>query len=251
MSPSLLLVPLLVLAAAPAKPARSDAAQRAEAAFAAGDYDTAAEAAADAYVAESDPIYLYVRAQAERFGGRCELAITHYQQFIEADPQRPAADAARDNIAECEAVLAKAEPAPEPVAPLEPADPAAPVETTAGVSSTHADRRGAHWARDPLGGALVGAGVVVLGIGGGLSGKAHADERAAMKATDVVTYGEQIDRAYTQSRVGLSMMIAGGALVVGGVVRWAVLGSRSKRGNASRRAAQRLLPAAGGIALRF
>jgi hypothetical protein len=251
MSPSILLVALLTLAAAPAGPARGDAARRAEAAFEAGDYDAAAEAAAEAYVAEGDPIYLYVQAQAERFGGRCGPAIEHYRQFITAVPRGDAADAARDNIAECEAVLAQAQPAPDPIDPLPPVDSTAPVQTEPEVGTRDARERGGHWARDPLGGALVGAGVVVLGIGGGLSGKAHADERSAMKATDVITYGEQIDRAYTLSRVGLSVMIVGGALVVGGVVRWAVLANRSKRGNTIARFAQMLLPAPGGVVLRF
>ena len=49
MSPSFFLAPLLILAA---PPARGDAARRAEAAFDAGDYYAAAEAAAEAYVVE-------------------------------------------------------------------------------------------------------------------------------------------------------------------------------------------------------
>jgi hypothetical protein len=245
MSPSLLLVVLLLVGA----PAPGDAARRAEAAFAAGDYDAAAEAAAEAYAAQSDPIYLYVRAQAERFGGRCALAIAHYREFIEAVPGGDAADAARDNITECEAVLAEAQPAPALIAPLAAADSAAPVETEPHVDAPGEDGRAPHWARDPLGGALVGAGVAVLGVGAGLYGRARADERAAMEATDVVTYGDRIDRAYTLSRVGPALMITGGALMVGGVVRWVVLAARPKRGAASARA--RMQPAAGGLALRF
>lgn len=248
MSPSILLLTLAVVL----RPAPGDAARRAEAAFEAGDYAVAAEAAAEAYAAEGDPIYLYVRAQAERFGGRCTLALAHYRQFVAAVPRGDAAEAARANIAECEAVLAQAEPAPDPLAPITPADSTAPVETEPEARPRDAGERGAHWARDPLGGALVGAGVVVLGIGGGLYGRAHADERAAMNATNVITYGEQIDRAYTLSRVGLPMMIMGGALVVGGVVRWAVVAGRSKRGGARDRSTRtRLRPALGGVALRF
>lgn len=248
MSPSFLLASLLILAAAPA---RGDAARRAEAAFDAGDYDTAAEAAAEAYVVEGDPIYLYVRAQAERFGGHCEPAIEHYRQFIEAVPKGEAADAARDNITECEAVLAKAEPAPEPAAPLEPAEPLPPLEHAPEADAPDTNERGAHWARDPVGGALAGAGVVALAIGGGLYGRAKADERSAMRATDVITYGERIDRAFTLSRAGVSVMIFGGALVVGGVVRWAVIAARTKRSRGSAHFAQRLQPAAGGLVLRF
>jgi hypothetical protein len=242
MSASSLLALLLVAAA----PAPDDPGRRAEAAFTAGDYEAAAKAAGEAHVATGDPKYLYAQAQAERFGGRCDLAVEHYRSFITLVPSSDATLAAQDNIAECEALLAAA-PAPAPVEPLGPAEPepaALPVDAP----------RPRHWARDPVGGVLVGAGVVVLGVGGGLYGQAKADERAAMRATDVVAYGERIDRAYTLSRAGLPVMIIGGALVVGGVVRWAVLARRNARSQDLARIAwfaQRLQPAAGGVLLRF
>jgi hypothetical protein len=105
-----------------------------------------------------------------------------------------------------------------------------------------------------VGGALVGAGVFALAVGGGLYGGAKAEERSAMTATNVVAYGERIDRAYTLSRAGLSVMIVGSALVVGGVVRWVVLARRSDRSRSTAsiaRFAQRLQPAASGLVLRF
>jgi hypothetical protein len=245
MSASSLLTLLLVAAG----PAPDDPARRAEAAFTAGDYEAAASAAAEAHVATGDPKYLYAQAQAERFGGRCDLAVEHYRSFITLVPSSDATLAAQDNIAECEALLAAA-PAPAPVEPLGPAEPE-PADEPVDAP------RPRHWARDPVGGVLVGAGVVVLGVGGGLYGQAKADERAAMRATDVVAYGERIDRAYTLSRVGVPVMIIGGALVVGGVVRWVVLARRNARSqNLARiariaRFAQRLQPAAGGVLLRF
>lgn len=228
------LLAVLLLAA----PAPDDPAQRAEAAFAAGDYDQAATAAAEAYAATDDPKYLYAQAQAERFGGRCEQAIEHYLEFIASVPTSAATLAAQDNIAECEAVLGRTKPEPEPVEPLAAEPAAAPPADEPEPPRTH-------WARDPLGGALVGAGVAVLAIGGGLYGQAHLDARAARQAQDVLTYGEHIDRAYTLSRVGLPLMITGGALVVGGVVRWAVVARRLR----STRVALR--PAPGGLAWRF
>ena len=93
--------------------------------------------------------------------------------------------------------------------------------------------------------------MVALAIGGGLYGRAKADERSAMKATDVISYGERIDRAFTLSRAGVSVMIFGGALVVGGVVRWAVVAARTKRRGEFAQFAHRLQPAAGGLVLRF
>ncbi|MCX4247987.1 hypothetical protein [Paraliomyxa miuraensis] len=231
MSPAGLLAVLLLAATAP-----RSAAQRAEDAFAAGDYDQAATAAAEAYAAEGDPKYLYAQAQAERFGGRCELAIEHYREFIAAVPSSAATLAAQDNIAECETLLERAKPAPEP----EP-EPTPPPATEA----TDEPEPRARWARDPLGGALVGTGAAVLAIGGGLYGQAHLDERAARQAHDVATYGDHIDRAYALSRVGLSLMIAGGTLVVGGAVRWAVVARRVRTDRVA------LRPGSGGLVLRF
>ena len=95
---------------------------------------------------------------------------------------------------------------------------------------------------------------MTVAVGGGLYGKAKADERAAMRATDVVEYGDRIDSAYTLSRAGVSVMVIGGALVVGGVVRWAVLARRNARSRSLARIArfaQGLQPAAGGLVLRF
>jgi len=231
-----------------AGPAKGEAAQRAEAAFDAGDYETAATAAAEAYVVEGDPVYLYVQAQAERFGDHCEVAVDHYREFIEAVPPGPAADAARDNIAECEQVLASASgPVPAPSDSVEPG-PADQVDV--GVEPGPADpvdssppRR---WYQDTLGGVLVGTGVVALGVGGGLYGVARADERAAAEAADVVTYGERIDRAFTLSRVAIPVMAVGGGLVVAGVIRWAVLGARGRRPRSERAS---LRP--GGVSFRF
>lgn len=240
MSASILLASLLIAAA----PGQGDAARRAQAAFDAGDYDAAATAAAEAHAATGDPKHLYAQAQAERFGGRCDLAIEHYREFIADVPSGAATLAAQDNIAECEAVLGRTASEPDPTeAPVEPAAPLQPEPTPAPVDEPRPRRN--QWARDPLGGVLVGAGVLALGVGGGLYGQARADQRAALRADDVVTYGERIDRAYTLSRAGLSVMIAGGALVVGGVIRWVVLARRPRSDQTALRVGS------GGLVLRF
>lgn len=249
MSPAVLVV-LLAMAG----PSRGDPAKRAEAAFEAGDYEAAAAAAGEAYAAKGDPMFLYAQAQAERFGGRCELAIEHYRQFIAAVPSSAATLAAQDNIAECEAVLGRTDDdaTPDPIEPLA-ADPTAPVPTAPADEPGDQSRpRSAHWARDPLGGVLVGVGVGAVAVGGGLYGQARVDERAASQATEVVTYGERIDRAYTWSRAGVSLMVVGGAAIVGGVVRWAVLARKARRGDSrSSRARLRVGPSLGGVTLRF
>ncbi|MEM9453180.1 MAG: hypothetical protein AAGF11_03315 [Myxococcota bacterium] len=250
-----LLVALLALAAPQKGEPKGEAARQAEAAFEAGDYKTAISAARQAYIDEGDPVYLYVQAQAERFGGRCDEAIVHYREFVQAVPQGPAANAARDNITECEQALAKAETAsasePDPVAPLGPLEPdASSAEDPSTKASSESESesgpsdRDRSWIRDPWGGALVGVGVVALAVGGGFYGQARRDAREARAADNVVTYGEQIDRAIVLSRAGIPVMAAGGALVVAGVVRWIVVARRGAT-------AERLTLRPGGFELRF
>ncbi len=227
MSPSMAALMLALFA-----PPHGDPGKRAEDAFEAGEYELAAKAAAEAYALHGDPLYLYVQAQAERFGGHCEQANIHYREYLKSSPTPAPAQAARDNIAECEAKLAAAEPeAPEPASPQpEPAEPAQPAEPQAAPTPSDEPRELARpWFRDPWGGVLVGLGVVSLGVGAGIYGQARADERAADRATDVVTYGERIDRAFVLSRVGVPVLITGGVLVAAGVVRWIVVGRRGSR----------------------
>ncbi|MCH9684438.1 MAG: hypothetical protein K0V04_23590 [Deltaproteobacteria bacterium] len=220
-------------------PAHGDPAQRTEDAFEAGQYDIAAAAAAEAYEAHGDPVYLYMQAQSERLGDHCQQAIAHYEQFLRIVPEGAAAQASRENIAECEQRLASASPPVEEATPTQEARPSTEIPAEPASPRTPVDRRqDRRWYRDPWGGALVGAGVVALGVGAGLFGQARADERAADRATEVVSYGERIDRAYTLSRIGVPVMITGGVLVAAGVVRWIVVGSRGSARTRTRAAAR-------------
>ncbi len=236
---------------APAQDPSNDAAGRAAAAFDAGNYEEAARIARDAYREGGDPVFLYVQAQAERFGERCDLALDHYRQFLEAVPTGDAADLARDNIAECEATLDQQVPPPDPLVPVAPKGAAAPQTRVDDESVDEPPRRSPPvpaWYRDPLGGALVGVGAAALGVGGGLYGQARVDARAADRATNVVTYGERIDRAAVLSRAGVVTLVAGGVLVTAGAVRWILVARARKKQSAG---GERLTLGRGGLALRF
>jgi tetratricopeptide (TPR) repeat protein len=227
-----------------------DAAARAKKAYDRGDFDAAAAALADAYAADPQPAYLYARAQAERFGGHCDRAVEHYRSFIETKPEAKAAAAAQTNLDECEAELAAAAPTPAPeVTPAQSPDPtvAQPIaeEPTPAPTDAPADPP-RPWHRDPLGGALVGSGGLVLAVGIGLYAAAKADQNVAEGANDVGMYGDRIERAATLSRVAIPVMVVGGALLLGGVARWAVVAGRNKRA-----AAARVGVSPAGLALRF
>ncbi|MCA9650516.1 MAG: hypothetical protein KC501_11445 [Myxococcales bacterium] len=250
----------LLLASMLVGPAQSDAARRAEAAFEAKDYPAAAQAAAEAYAEQGDPVFLYAQAQAERLGGDCRSASTHYREFLRAVPTGPAAEAARSNIEQCEATLAEVPPEPSSSTPKPDAgdptttrsDPGAePLPSATADLEGLADEPGPRGEarppiRDPWGWALVGVGTAALGTGAGLIAWSRVDARAAAEATDVLSYGERIDRAYVVSRVGIPVLVVGGALVVAGVTRFALLARRRRRAEPERIG---LGPA--GVALRF
>jgi tetratricopeptide (TPR) repeat protein len=223
-----------------------DAAARAKAAYDRGDFETAAAALAEAYEADPQPAYLYARAQAERFGGHCDDAIVHYEAFLATKPDGKAAQAARTNLEACRADLAAAEPEPEPAPAPAPAPEPTPTSSSPEPTPAPADEAPRPWHRDPLGGALVGTGALALGVGVGLYAAAKADENTANDAADVDAYGERIERAATLSRVAIPVMAVGGALVIGGVVRWIVVARRNDR-----RTASRVDVTASGLAVRF
>lgn len=234
-------------------PADDDPVRRAEAAFAAEDYEEAARAAADAHALHGDPVFLYAQAQAERLAGDCTAAARHYRAFLDEVPPGPGADAAYEYLEVCEQALAEeagGDAAAGAVPAIEPsmAEPTAGPEGDLAVLETTPDEPSRHRppVRDPWGWALVGVGTVGLAAGTGLLVTSRADAREAGRADDVFAYGERIDRAYLLSRASIPVFSIGGALVIAGVVRFAVLARRRGRS-----APERLGLGRGGLVLRW
>ena len=61
---------------------------------------------------------------------------------------------------------------------------------------------------------------------------ARTQQAEAERAGDVVRYGEHNDRAVALSRASIPVLVVGGALLLGGVVRWAVLARKQRAANA-------------------
>lgn len=211
--------------AALAAPSPDDLVRSGEQAYQDGRYREAADAFARAYELEPDPAYLYAQAQALRLAGDCRTATTLYSKFLETDPPEQAERTARDNMAACAEQLAaqpdEPEPAPEP-APKPQPETAPPVDR----EPEPAPRA---WYRDPWGGVLVGVGLAGLAVGGGLYGQAVTEERAADQAEAEPEYGERIERASTLSRAGIGVLAVGSAVLVAGVIRWAVLAAKQRK----------------------
>jgi tetratricopeptide (TPR) repeat protein len=191
------------------------------AAYQKNDYAKAGEAFGRSYGIEPDIETLFAWAQAERQANHCDKAIELYTKLLKEKLPDENKQVVNEKLGECRKILGVAEPAPEPPkpepAPVPPPKPQ-PVKGPEGKS---------RW-KDPIGGALVGAGVVGLGVGGYflMSGsKANSDAKEATTHADAL---ELSDKAKSQGRLGVIMTAVGGGLLVGGIVRYVTNGKKER-----------------------
>jgi tetratricopeptide (TPR) repeat protein len=162
-----------------------------------------------AYKLDPQPPLLYAIAQVHVKLDRCAEAIPFYEKFLATNPEPGPAEATRQAIEVCKSRLPAApEPTPEPEPAPEPVvAPPAPEGRSA-------------WYADPLGGALVGGGVVAGVVGFVLYRSATSDLDAAESAA---TYQESQDLVDGAGSKRTYAAIAGGvgiALIAGGVIRY-------------------------------
>lgn len=244
---SLRVAPLVLALMAPGpltNPEAKAKLQEAGAAFKANDWDAAAAAVEAAYIIEPNPILLYPWAQAERSRGNCAAAVELYQRFLDSGPSEEAAGPARENMQRCQEQL-EAEAAEQPVEEETDVvdevieEEPEPEPEPAPVTPKDEQPKAKAWYADPVGGVLVGVGVVGVGVGAGLMG---AGASAAGKAADMDSHSEYLDardRATGLRNGGAIALSIGGALVVGGVVRYVLVAKKGKQGKA---AAWRMAP---------
>ena len=180
--------------------------------------------------------YLFAWAQAERLSGDCATATTLYRKFIAQDPGQEDADAAKARIVDCEALLPKVDDKPPPKVDDRPppkVDDKPPVDDGGRLVEPRpaGDEGGGHkaWYKDPVGDALVGAGVVGLAVGGLYWSKSSSTESDAKKPGRVYgEYKDLIEKAQSQRKIAIVGLVAGGGLVAAGVVRY-ILFDRGQR----------------------
>ncbi|MEM6295128.1 MAG: hypothetical protein AAGA54_27910 [Myxococcota bacterium] len=169
-----------------------------------------------------DPLFLFAAATARRRGGDCRGAIALYERFLESEPPPPTSDAAEagNAIEECRSVIGEARAEPEPPPPVLVVAPSvdAPRDTAAVPEQP--------WTRDVLGGALLGSGVAVAVGGAIVVGVGAALARPREESEAGFERREQSVR--TLYAAGGSMLAAGGALLIGSIVRYAVVARRSR-----------------------
>ncbi len=204
----------IALAATPA-PLPEDAAERAGELFRRGRFADAASAFGEAYAETGDPALLFGRAQALRRAGNCKAAIEVFEQFIDAGPPEPDVREAEAVIEDCREILGE-EAQPEPPPPVPPAD-----TTPQPVPQTQTSTRPKWW-RDPAGGVLLGTGLGAAAIGGALFGVSYS--RASDRSGETETEYEDRRRSVRSlSAAGITLLSVGGALVVGSIIRYAVV----------------------------
>jgi tetratricopeptide (TPR) repeat protein len=199
---------------------------RGVAAYQKGDFAVASEALGASFKLEPDAETLFAWAQAERQLDHCDKAIELFEKLLTFDLPAENKKVIVGKIEECRALLPPKPPEKQPEKPPEtPPDrqPEAPPEASlvGGTAPSSADRpppgpEGSSWWKDPVGGGLVAGGVVGLGVGSYFLVSARNAER---DATDL-DFKEKDELAQRNSMIGTIALVAGGALLAGGVVRY-------------------------------
>lgn len=184
----------------------------------------AADAFGRSYGLEADVETLFAWAQAERQQDHCDKAVELYTKLLESNLPDENKQVVTEKIGECKKLLGVTTPPPAPEPKPVPAPepkPAPPPEPPKGPEGK------SRW-RDPIGGALVGAGVIGLGVGGYFLVAAKGADSDAKSATNYFDAQRFTDDAESKGKLGVIATLAGGALIAGGVVRYLTHGGKPR-----------------------
>jgi hypothetical protein len=181
-----------------------------------------------AYSLYPDRDYLYMRGVIERESGDCKTAVELFNAFLAESPPLVDVEAAQGQLEKCAdtigtAATPTAAPPPRPVMVAAPEPDVAPPTPARDVPQPR------RWWQDRVGGALVGSGLALALVGGGLLGGAAARAQTADRADQAGEYRDGIAVARGLNVAGLTVIGVATSLVIGGVVRWAVIARRPVR----------------------
>ena len=240
----------LVLASGPALAAPKTGEARVQfdrgvAAYTKGDYASAAEALGASFVLEADPETLFAWAQTERKLGHCDRAIDLYTKLLAMDMPAENKQAIQVQIDECKAIVAEDKTRPaEPVQPITPVSPQPATQQPPPPRDEPAQPERRAWWKDPVGGGLVGAGAIGLGVGVVFLVQGRNADADKDSAPTYPEYEVLADRAESRGRLGVIGIAAGSALIAGGVI-WYVTRKPAERTTVT----TLVLPSGGGVAL--
>jgi tetratricopeptide (TPR) repeat protein len=246
---------VLALASSTAVAAPTKKAARAEfdkgvTAYTSGDYAGASEALGKSFELEPDVETLFAWAQTERKLDHCDKAVELYEKLLTMKIPDENKDAVRKNIEECNAIIAAQKPAPDPTPSPTPdptPEPEQPDKAPPIVESTPTPRTDDSPSRlkDPVGGVLTGLGLVGIGVGTFFMIQGSAADKDKASAGSYNEYESLADKAESRGLYGVIGLAAGGALLVGGIIRYATVGGSKSENTVSGWVA----PSGGGFAL--
>ena len=210
---ALLLLPAIALANEPTDPRAKAQFEAGLAAYEQKDFAAARRAFEAAYEIEQVATLLWSWAQAERLGGRCSKAIDLYRKFQGAKVTPTQSAAAGEMIAQCETLLAAAQPAPA----NEPLD---------------APRR-RPWYRDPLAGGLTAGGLLGVGVGVTFLVLSADKEHEATLAPYLDEHDALLDQATARRRIGGASLALGIGAIAAGVTVYVLNERRQSKLTAS------------------
>lgn len=191
-----------------------DAERRGLALYQAGKYAEAAVELEIAYVDTPTPALGFALAQSLRLAGNCQRALDFYRKVLEQAPP-----AAQRNLAEAMAPCEHATRDDSASAPRPTSAPRA--EPTAQVH-----RATPAWYTDTLGDVLAGVGVAAFAASGSCFAVARDHFRDAEAAVSDSSFRAATTAGEHWNRAAIAGTALGAALVIGGVVRYALVGHR-------------------------
>jgi tetratricopeptide (TPR) repeat protein len=212
---------------AQSKRAQADAhVQKAEELFQKEQYAAAIEELKAALALDPRPELLFSIAQSYANLKDCTNATAYFQRFIDTKPDPDGLSLARQGIVACEPGSAAPEPAKGPPVPDQSAvdadaTPAAAEPVDAVIDpALPAPRQPSPWYTDVLGDSLVGAGLIAGGVATWFYLDALSLNEDAEDAPDLPTHDKLVGQAEDRRLIAVIAASAGGALVIGGVVRY-------------------------------
>lgn len=169
-----------------------------------GDFAHARDELLAAYQLEPRPELLFALGQVELNLGRFAQAIDYYQRFIATNPAADQIALAQQAIGAARARLAEqpAAPPPPPPRPAAPPRPPPPPQP--------------RWDNADTG--LVALGGAIMALGGGLAFYGH--HRAGDHSGTLSQYNDRLSSATLDVWGGAGCLVAGAAVLGGGLVRW-------------------------------
>ena len=202
--------------------------------YAAKEYAAASDELAKAYFVDPKREIVFAWAQAKRLAGDCASAIPLYRKYLASEPPKSTAEKAKQHLNGCEALVAPGAeidptlpaPAPEPVVTPEPV--VAPAEPLP-AGPPPVVYRDKPFYSDVLGGVLVGSGLAGLGVGATFWVMSNKSRDEADAAESYADYERAVDKGKQQRTIGIVGLAAGGTLLLGGVLRYAIHGGGKER----------------------